>query len=202
MFTWCDIYRFKLSLTHFLFSLRMVTITLLLFDQFTNISIKMLVYIALLSKLMCVCVLTGRRFVRECIRGLKCRSVEAVHSPAHHACKPQGSALLSREREKLQPLTAALPSLSQITDSPCPSLISVFRALSLSLFCCYYHSLSFPLTLSLLPFHAFSLSVTVSHTHTYSDAFSFPFSSWLVFIFTFYWFSFFYFALFFVFCPF
>ncbi len=129
---------------------------------------------------MCVCVLTGRRFVRECIRGLKCRSVEAVHSPAHHACKPQGSALLSREREKLQPLTAALPSLSQIADSPCPSLISVFRALSLSLFCCYYHSLSFPLTFSLLLFHAFSRSVTVSHTHTYSDAFSFPFSSWLV----------------------
>ncbi len=37
------IYRFKLSLTYFLFSLRMVTIILLLFDQFTNISIKMLV---------------------------------------------------------------------------------------------------------------------------------------------------------------
>lgn len=127
----------------------------------------MLVEIALLSKFMCVCVLTGRRFVRECIRGLKCRSVEAVHSPAHHACKPQGSALLSREREKLQPLTAALPSLSQIADSPCPSLISVFRALSLilCLFCCYHHSLSFPLTLSrFLTFcHSHILTHTVMH---------------------------------------
>lgn len=123
--------------------------------------------------------------MRECIRGLKCRSVEAVHSPAHHACKPQGSALLSREREKHQPLTTALPSLSQIADSLRPSLISVCRALSLilCLFCCYYHSLSFPFRLSLSLFHTFSLSVTVSHTHTYSDAFSFTFSSRLVLFF-------------------
>lgn len=64
-----------------------------------------------------MCVLAGLRFVRECIRGLKCRSVEAVHSPAHHACKPQGSALLSREREKHQPLTTALSSPSQIADT-------------------------------------------------------------------------------------
>ncbi len=142
----------------------MVTITLLLFDQFTNISIKMLVFIALLSKLVCVCVLTGRRFVRECIRGLKCRSVEAVHSPAHHACKPQGSALLSREREKLQPLTAALPSLSQIADSPCPSLISVFRALSLS----FLLLLSFFIIPADSFFIALSRFLTFCHCLTYS----------------------------------
>ncbi len=140
---------------------------------------------------MCVCVLTGRRFVRECIRGLKCRSVEAVHSPAHHACKPQGSALLSREREKLQPLTAALPSLSQIADSPCPSLISVFRALSLS----------FLLLLSffIIPADSFFIAFTLSHflslshilTHTVmhfpflsrADLCSFSFLFCLVFVF-------------------
>ncbi len=123
--------------------------------------------------------LTGLRFVRECIRGLKCRSVEAVHSPAHHACKPQGSALLSREREKHQPLTATLPSPSQIADSPCPSLISVFRALSLIL-CLFAVIIILCHSLCVFLYCSFTLSVTVSHTHTYSDAFSFPFSSWLV----------------------
>lgn len=123
-----------------------------------------------------VCMLTGLRFVHKCIRGLKCRSVEAVHSPAHHACKPQGSALLSREREKHQPLTTALPSPSQIADSPCPSLISVFRAHSLILSVFFTIIILFVIPFSSF-FIAFSLSVTVSHTHTYSDTFSFPFSS-------------------------
>ncbi len=116
---------------------------------------------------MCVCVLTGRRFVRECIRGLKCRSVEAVHSPAHHACKPQGSTLLSREREKLQPLTAALPSLSQIADSPCPSLISVFRALSSVFFAVIiilYHSRWLFLYCCFTLSHFLSLSHILTHT--------------------------------------
>lgn len=136
-----------------------------------NISIKDVGSNSLAPVSKFVCMLTGLRFVRKCIRGLKCRSFEAVHSPAHHACKPQGSALLSREREKHQPLTTALPSPSQIADSPCPSLISVFRAHSLILFYLYYHSLCHSLFIFL--YHSFSLSVTVSHTNT---VIHFPFS--------------------------
>lgn len=135
----------------------------------TNISIKRYWFkqLSLVSKF--VCMLTGLRFVRKCIRGLKCRSVEAVHSPAHHACKPQGSALLSREREKHQPLTTALPSPSQIADSPCPSLISVFRAhsLILSVFFYYYHSLCHSLFVFLYRFLTFCHCLTYSHIQWY-----------------------------------
>lgn len=134
-----------------------VTIVLLFLFLSANISIKDVGSNSLAPVSKFVCMLTGLRFVRKCIRGLKCRSFEAVHSPAHHACKPQGSALLSREREKHQPLTTALPSPSQIADSPCPSLISVFRAHSLILSVFF----TFIIILFVIPFSSFF--ITLSH---------------------------------------
>lgn len=77
-----------------------ITINILLIFKFLNMHVWF--------------VFPGFRVFSELVCGFEWRRVTAVHPPTHHTRKPQGSAVLSRERERKHPLPAALPGSAQI----------------------------------------------------------------------------------------